>query len=227
MTQGHDAPESNFHVLLEGAKVGPYNRRTIVGMRIKNTLTSDHVLVGNDGGELTVADLIGRRPPEDFSANRSGVFSLVRATFSAALVEADRGTVEVPPFKDEIEARVQLDVLRLAGRYRKGLGWKEDRVKVPLRDIVHARVRGSLVELWLRNAPSKKLQKVVLELFTPQAAGDLVEWLPDATAWPEPAVAAPAASRNTSGGHGLWVAIGTIAMVLFTVLIVILWPRVH
>jgi len=30
-----------YHVLLEGRKVGPYDRRTIVGMRIKKTLTSD------------------------------------------------------------------------------------------------------------------------------------------------------------------------------------------
>ena len=30
--------------MLEGRQVGPYDRRTIVGMRIKNTLTSDHLL---------------------------------------------------------------------------------------------------------------------------------------------------------------------------------------
>lgn len=226
MTQGPEPQESNFHVLLEGRKVGPYNRRTIVGMRIKKALTSEHVLVGNDGDELTVADLIEHRPPDAFSASRSGVYSLVRATFSAALVDVERGPVEVPPFKGEIEARVQLDALRLAGRFRKGLAWTEGRVKIPLRDIVHARVRGSLVDLWLRSGASKQLQKVVLELFTHQGATDLVEWLPNATAWPEPTVAAPAA-QQASSGYGLWVAIGTVAIVLFTVLLVLLWPRVY
>jgi len=223
-----DAEESNFHVLLEGGRVGPYNRRTIVGMRIKNTLTSEHVVIGGDGTELTVADLIERRPAQDFSANRSGVFSLVRATFSAALIEAERGDLEIPAFRDEIEARVQLDALRLAGRFRKGVGaLKEGRVKIPLRDVVHARVRASVVDLWLRNGDSKKLQKVELELFTPTSAGELVEWLPNATPWPEPVAATPVASSRVASGNGLWIAIASVAVVLVTVLIVVLWPRVR
>lgn len=32
-----DEPISIYHVLLEGRTVGPYDRRTIVGMRIKKT----------------------------------------------------------------------------------------------------------------------------------------------------------------------------------------------
>ncbi len=214
--------------MLEGGRVGPYNRRTIVGMRIKNTLTSEHIVVGDDGTERTVADLISRRPAESFSANRSGVFSLVRATYSAALVEAERGPLEIPAFRGEIEARVQHDVLRLAGRFRSGLGWKEGRVKIALASIVHARLRGSLVDLWLRSGDSEKLQKVALEMFTPTAAGELVEWLPDASAWPG-AVDAPsnAASGKPVSHYGVWVAIAAVATVLVTVLVVLLWPRIR
>ena len=60
---------SKYHVVLEGRRVGPYNRRTIVGMRIKQTLTSEHVLVDTQGKELTVGDLLGT--PAAFNPSRS------------------------------------------------------------------------------------------------------------------------------------------------------------
>ena len=196
-------------------------------MRIKKALTSDHVLVGTDGTQLTVGDLIGRPAPENFNANRSGVFSLVQATFTAALVSAERRGLAIPRFKGEVEARVQSDVLRLAGRFRHGFGWKDGRIKIPLNDIVHARINGSLAELWIRVTATEKLQHVVLELFTAPAAGDFVEWLPNATAYPEPVVAPLDKRAAGAGQHGLWIAIGSIAVVIGVMLAVVLWPRVH
>src|SRR6266542_3970909 len=86
---GLQVDQTIYHVLLEGRKVGPYDRRTIVGMRIKKTLTSDHVLIGTDGSQLTVAELIGQRPAKDFNPDRSGSFSLVQATYGASLAEVD------------------------------------------------------------------------------------------------------------------------------------------
>ena len=219
--------DSAFHVLLEGVKVGPYRRRTIVGMRIKNTLTSDHVLIGTDGSQLTVADLIGQRPSEDFSANRSGVFSLVRATFAAALIEVKGRGLDIPKFQGEIEARVQSDVLRLAGRYRKGIAWHDDRVKIPLNDVVHARVRGSLVDLWLRPRAQGKPQRIVLELFTAAAAGDLVEWLPHATPYPHAAGKRSKAGGAFSPQQSLLLVAGAVALVFAVVLVALLWPRTH
>src|SRR4029453_7832312 len=64
--EGTELDRSIYHVLLEGRTVGPYDRRTIVGMRIKKALASDHVLIGADGDRLTVADLIHRRSPAPF-----------------------------------------------------------------------------------------------------------------------------------------------------------------
>ncbi|MES2634098.1 MAG: hypothetical protein V4669_14085 [Pseudomonadota bacterium] len=216
--------ESGFHVMLEGARVGPYDRRTIVGMRIKETLTSDHVLIASDGAQLTVADLIGRRPVERFNATRSGVFSVVRATYSAALIEADRRGLLVPPFQGEVEARVQSDVLRLAGRFRKGLGTQEGRIKIPLADVVQARVKGTVVEIWLRNEGQKKLQRIAMELFTPAVATEMVTWFPNAAAVAETAVNSSSAKGSQ---HGLWVATASIAVVFAVVLMVLLWPRVY
>ena len=98
-----------FHVLLEGRTVGPYDLRTIVGMRIKNALTNDHVLIGPDGGRSTVADLIHCSRPAPLSSERS--FSLVQATYAASLLRVEGRGMDIPRFKGEIEARVQTDVL--------------------------------------------------------------------------------------------------------------------
>lgn len=221
-----DAPV--YHVLLEGRKVGPYDRRTIVGMRIKQTLTSDHVLIADDGRQLTVADLVRVRPRDSgFQPNRTGSYSLVQATYSASLLGVQGPGPAIPPFKDEIEARVQSGVLRLAGRFRKGLGWKEDRVKLTMKDVVHARVRASVVDLWLRNEGQERLQRVTLELFTPEAAGEFVDWLPAATPWPEAdsQPAALAAPRDSS--HLLWVAVIGTAVIIGAVLVLLLSRRMY
>jgi hypothetical protein len=214
-----------FHVLLEGRKVGPYDRRTIVGMRIKKTLTSDHVLIGVDGTQLTVADLIGRPAPKPFNAERSGSFSIVHATFPASLLEVEGNGIDIPAFKGEVEARVQADVLRLAGRFRRGLGWKEDRIKIPLKDVVHARVKGTQVELWLRSAGKSALQRICLELFTPEAAGDLVEWFTSASPYSE-AAAAPALAKAREH-RGMWFAGAGIAAVALVVVVLVLVAVLH
>ncbi|MDP3824552.1 MAG: hypothetical protein Q8R33_24025 [Burkholderiales bacterium] len=209
-----------YHVLLEGRKVGPYDRRTIVGMRIKKTLTSDHVLIGTDGTQLTVGELIGQRPAKPFSADRSGRFSLVHATFTASVVELEGEGIPIPRFKGEVEARVQADVLRIAGRFRQGLGWKEDRIKIPLKEVVHARINGSQADLWLRPAqPGARMQRVSLELFTHEAAGELVDWFHGATPWPESGAPAPAPRRVDD--KVLWVA-GTGLAGAVTVLVVLI-----
>ncbi|NNU42661.1 hypothetical protein [Ramlibacter montanisoli] len=51
--------------------------------------------------------------------------------------------------------RVQTKVLRVSGRFREGRDWKEDRVKFPLQDIAHARLRGTVVDLWVRPPTSR------------------------------------------------------------------------
>ncbi|MCG2592627.1 hypothetical protein LZ009_07510 [Ramlibacter sp. XY19] len=210
-----------YHVLLQGRRVGPYDRRTIVGMRIKKTLTSADVVVAGNGQQLTVADLVKMgRPDGGFEASRSGSYSVVQAVHSAALVEA-KG-VAIPKFKDEIEVRLQTKALRLSGRFRTGLGWKEDRVKIALSELVHARARGSLVELALRQDGAGKLQRLVLELFTPESAADLVGALPPLAPWPE---GKPAAVSR--GAHPMiWGAVVGTALVVGSLLVWVLMHRV-
>jgi hypothetical protein len=212
-----------YQVVLEGRSVGPYDRRTIVGMRIKKALTSEHELLASDGARLTVADLLRSRPRDNgFQPNRSGTYSLVQANYSAALVDVQGPGPTVPRFQGEVEARVQTDVLRIAGRYRKGLGWREDRIKLPLKTIVHARVRNSTVDLWMKVDGQAKLMRLTLELFSPEAAGEFVDWLPGATPWPEADSRPAPLARPQPLNPLLWVAVAGTAVAVGGILIYVL-----
>lgn len=214
--------EQVYHVRLDGRTLGPYDRRTIVGMRIKNALSSEHVLIGADGQEVTVGDLI--RMPREFNPARSGSFSVVQATFTASLVDAQKGW-PIPAFKGEMQARVQRDVLRLAGRFRRGFRWKEDRVKVPLDAVAHVRTRGSLVDLWLRTDDKERLQRVTLELFSPESSLEFVEWFPGASAYPGTDV--PARPSHGAMPLGLIAATVGVIVTVCLVLTVLMFGRVH
>lgn len=221
MTETKDAL---FHVVLDGRKVGPYDRRTIVGMRIRDALSSGHILIGDDGAQLTVADLIARPGgADDFAPQRTGGYSTVKATYPASLRSTAGGGLDVPAFKGEVEVRVQPDVLRIAGRFRRGLAWRDDRVKLPLKDIVHARVRGTEADLALR-AGEGCLQRVTLELFSPAVAQDFLQWLPNAHGWPEGELRMLGTQRKP-GQPLLWIAVAAATLAIGLVLALVLAGR--
>jgi hypothetical protein len=213
-----------YHVLLQGRSMGPYDRRTIVGMCIKKALNSDTELLDSHGAQLTVGDLLAERSPQStFNGTRSGAFSfsVVQATFTAALLQVKGKGFAIPAFSGEVEARVQAGMLRVAGRYRRGLRWRDDRVKIPLKAFVHARIVGSRVDLWLRpeGLPAfGQLQQVSMELFSSEAAGALVEWMPVAT--PPPTPVAPHSVQSGDGRYLVWIAvIGVITVVALVALV--------
>lgn len=184
--------DSVYHVLVEGGQVGPYDRRTIVGMRIRKALAGSDVLLGADGRRLTVRELVRQRPAGNLEASRAGEpsrggsYSVVQGVHAASLVEVQgSGCCKVPAFQGEMEVRVQTRALRLQGRFRESLMWRQHRIKVPLEQIVHARVRGQLVDLGLRAEAAAPLQRVTLDLLAPDAAAELAASLPHATAWPQ------------------------------------------
>jgi len=217
--------ETLFHVVLEGRRLGPYDRRTIVGMRVRKTLTSRHVLEGTDGVRLTVAELLRGTlpatpapapvPRQEPLASAQGVHSVIQATHVADLLEVAGRGYAVPPFRGEVEVRVQTKVLRLAGRFRDGRAWKEDRVKFPLQDIIHARLQGSIVELGVRPASGEGLQRLRLDLRTPQAAGELAEALPHTVPWPGSEPLAGASPRSRRLPHALrWAGLAGLVTVV-------------
>jgi hypothetical protein len=211
-----------YHVVLDGRKIGPYDRRTIVGMRIKKALTSDHVLIGGDGTQLTVAELIGSKADAAFTPDRSGTFSGIQARFPASLVSVRGRGLDIPRFQGEVEARIQKEMLRLSGRFRSGFGWKEDRVKIPLANVMHARAAGTQVEMWLRPDSGAPAQQVTLELFMPEVATELAAALPS-TAPPAPLGGGVDAATRT-----FWIAtlaVLGVAIALGVLLVAVLWRR--
>ena len=222
-----------YHVLVgEGRRLGPFDRRTIVGMRVKKTLKSDSVLEGADGAQLTVAELVRQSAPvavdvpveapsddivvagDSSQPGRTGTsYSVVQGIHSARLLEVEGAGYEIPPFKGELEVRVQTRALRISGRFREGLAWREDRVKFPLEQIPHARLRGTIVDLWVRSADQARPQRVSLDLLTREAAGELAESLPLSSPYPGSEPLAARAVR--SGAHPLlWAAVVGAAMVV-------------
>ena len=221
-----------YHVLHEGRRMGPYDRRTIVGMRVKKTLSSDQVVVAADGAEMTVGELVHgglapmpRRVEDDTltPARVGGSYSVVEGIYPANLLEVEGAGYSVPAFKGEIELRVQTKVLRLAGRFRDGLAWKEDRVKFPLPDIQHARLRGNVVDLWVRVAEQGGLQRISLDLLTRDAAGELAGALPHAAPYPG---SEPLAARPPGGGTHPWLWAVVVGTAVF-VTMVLVWVLLH
>jgi hypothetical protein len=216
-----------YHVLLEGRRVGPYDRRTIVGMKVKKTLSSKSVLVGADGSRTTVGELVRQALPDHgFAASSQGAelgaasrHPVVQGIHAAQVLEVQGSGYTIPPFQGEVEVRVQGKVLRVSGRFREGPDLKEDRVKFPLQDIAHARLRGTIVDLWIRSSDPSGTQRVSLDLLKRDAAGELAESLPHAAPYPG---SEPLAGRPVAGARGgsslLWasvvgavVALGTLA----------------
>lgn len=222
--------EATYHVLLDGRSVGPYDRRTILGMRIKHMLTGDHLLVTSGGTRLTVRQLIGASG--DGAAETGDSARDARggdATSTGMLVSAGRRGFRIPKFSGEVEVRVQGDVLRIAGRYRRAFRWHDGRVKLPLADVVQARGKGPRTDIWLQAAGASTLQHVSLYMFTSEAADDLVARLaPAGAAHPALAAAQAAAAGDAalSSLRVLGVAVGGVVLVIGLVLLALLYRRV-
>jgi len=229
--------QRTYHVLLEGRTVGPYERETIVGMRIKHMLTGDHLLVTSGGSQLTVRELIGASAgrdslqDRDAPPSRSGP-SRVQATYTGMLVERSGRGFDIPRFKGEIEVRVHSDVLRLAGRYRRAWRWKDGRIKLALQDIVHARAAGTRTDVWLQRAGSAKLQRLGLYMFTSDAAEELAAWLSARGSGQDDRAAAVACAaadgaQPISAKRVLAIVIAGVAVVIGLVLVALLGRRLY
>lgn len=210
-----DDQSQTYEVEFNGQRTGPFSRRTIVGMRIKHALSNDDVLLASDGSRQTVGDLIASGAPKgQFNASRSGAYSLVQATYPGVLLGVRGKTFDVPAFSGETEIRVQTAFLRIAGRYRQRGAWKEGRIKLPLDACVHARAVGSHVEVWLgaRDLADGPMQSIRLDLFSPEAANELVRHLPGATL--PPASLTVDVQDGAHRSYLAWVAVSGVLVVL-------------
>ena len=146
-----------YAILVQGRKVGPFDRRTVVGMRVKKMLEDEHVVIRNDGLQMNVGELIADRfemadhfrPNDTQSRNvappASGIWPTFLVDFGGGLRAGAFG------FTGRGELRYQGDLLRLTGRMKTGLiGTNEERIKVPLSGFSSVRFEGLKVLLQLR-----------------------------------------------------------------------------
>ena len=199
-----------YHLLLEGREVGPYDKRTIVGMRQKKAIGSDSVLIGPDGKRLTVEELI-QGGKDQFAL--TGTFSLIKAKFEATIASWEKHG-PLPHYQGMLEVRVQEDVLRVASN--------DDRVKIALKDVVHARAREQFADLWFRG-DGGALQAVSFAMGSPELAKELVKWLPGATR----PTAAVLAAKGAPMPMGILVGVAGAVIAIVVVLFVLFGARVR
>jgi hypothetical protein len=199
-----------YHLLLEGRQVGPYDKRTIVGMRMKNAIAGDSVLIGPDARRLVVDELVHGRKDE-FAL--TGTFSLIKVRFDAKLASCDRHG-PLPRYEGELEVRVQEDILRVAS--------KDQRVKIALKDVVHARAREQFADMWLRG-DAGALQAASFEMASPQAAEELVRWLPGAT----PPTTAVLAEMRAPMPYGIVIGVAGAVIAILVVMVALFGARVR
>jgi hypothetical protein len=133
----------SYRILLNDKQVGPFDRRTIVGMRIKKLLGNNVALLRSDGLPMTVAQLMMDR--FEMADAEGGVHHPAGApasglwpTFAVDFGGGWRGAGALG-FVGKGELRFQGDVLRLTG-LRKGRMFtsKQERLKLPMNTIANA-----------------------------------------------------------------------------------------
>ncbi len=135
----------SYRLLLENKQVGPFDRRTIVGMRIKKLVPKDASILRSDGLLMTVAQLLADRSeranPQTGQLN-SDLAPLPSALWPTFLVHFGGSGVRTDAlgFVGRGELRFQGDMLRLSGqrantKWGMLFGTKQDRIKIAITDI--------------------------------------------------------------------------------------------
>ena len=178
----------SYRLLLENKQVGPFDRRTIVGMRIKKLIPKDTSVLRSDGLLMTAAQLLADRneradPVTGQLASAPMVLaSVLWPTFLVNFGGILYGALGagVLGFVGQGELRYQDDTLRLSGMRKISMfRTQEDRVKIAIADIAAIDAQGSAVRITLRAghplmAGSKKAV-LVLPIDSSESVAELIE----------------------------------------------------
>lgn len=175
----------SYRLLLQDKQIGPFDRRTIVGMRIKKIVASNVAVLRSDGLMMNVSQLMADRlemadPVTGHLPSMPGPASEMWPTF---LVNFGGGLRPgAMGFVGAGELRYQGDALRLSGQRKTGIWRKKlDRVKLALTDIASFDqhfAKPNVVTITLRQghplAPVGKDRSVSLVLEDAAATQELV-----------------------------------------------------
>jgi hypothetical protein len=180
-----------YSLFVNGKSLGPYERRMIVGMRVKNIVTDDQLVFREDGLDMTVAQLLEDRqeaarvrttgpdalPESIMGAPSSGMWPQFNVRFGGGPMKP--GALG---FNGLGQVSYQGDRLKIRGNRRnKNLGMSKQEEHLPVQAISSSTVEDVFVELFLRPglsfAESAEGVPVRLECTTPQEASEMWELL--------------------------------------------------
>lgn len=156
-----------YHLLIGDRQLGPYDRKTIVGMRIKKLIDNDSHVNRTDGHEMTVAQLLADRfemadaeSLQKFAAAppASGIWPTFLMNCGGSLMRP--GALS---FIGRGELRFQGDFLRLTANRKSGLiSTRQERTRLPFDALISATVHAKLVDvLVLQLKPGHRVEGVV------------------------------------------------------------------
>lgn len=133
----------SYRLLLQNRQLGPFDRKTIVGMRMKKLVPKETKVLRSDGLMMTVAQLlVDRLEQRDLFTGLVPVApGLVSALWPTFTVDFGGGWLRSGAlgFVGKGELRCQDDALRVSGQRKNKLwGKRLERFKIALTDISHA-----------------------------------------------------------------------------------------
>jgi hypothetical protein len=178
----------SYRLLLENKQVGPFDRRTIVGMRINKLIPKETSVLRSDGLVMTAAQLLADRNEQadpqtgQLASAPMTAASVMWPTFLVNFGGSLGGVLGSGAlgFVGRGELRFQSDALRLSGQRKSGLfRISEDRVRIAIADIAAVDAQASTVRITLRaNHPlvaKLKSPVVKLEMDSPGSVVELIE----------------------------------------------------
>lgn len=180
-----------YSLFVNGKSLGPYERRMIVGMRVKNIVTDDQIVTRHDGLDMTVVQLLKDREETTRHANTgpesqqesvlgapsSGMWPQFNVRFGGGPMKAGAFG-----FTGTGQMSYQGDVIRIKGNRRNSnLGMSRQEYSLPTKAIASSMVDGTEIEFFLKPGlsftESVEGTAVCLEFATEAEASDLWELL--------------------------------------------------
>jgi hypothetical protein len=178
-----------YSLFVNGRHLGPYERRMIVGMRVKDLVTDDQLVQRDDGLDMTVAELLEDRNESarhtqahfevssDSQLPSSGMWPQFSVRFGGGPMRS--GTLG---FNGSGHVSYHGDELRFKGNRRNAnFGMSRQEERLPIHAIESSMADDSSVELVIKPGfgptPSEQSQVVRLELANDREATELWELL--------------------------------------------------
>jgi hypothetical protein len=181
-----DSPH-RYHLLVGDRQLGPYDRKTIVGMRIKKLIDNELQIRRNDGHQMTVAQLLADRfeMADAASLHKQAVSPPASGFWPAFLIDCG-GSVLKPGamgFIGKGELRFQGDHLRITANRKAGfVSTKAERIKLPLISLASAiadTAQASVIVLHLKpgfpGVPDGSESKAHIKLDDDEAVRELID----------------------------------------------------